>query len=126
MKHLQQLLTKLIALLAFSLPQSAYSEITMTSYWRLGEDASVGLDISSANDGEVNNFNKTDGTTILTATPSSAAGSTGAARPVATGDASATDRARRSAPADESDHRRGPRRDARDGTDAEGRGRSSQ
>lgn len=63
-------------LIAFGLPQSAFSDITMSSYWQLGEGATVGLDASSANDGEVNNFNNSAGTVVNSATPSSAAGST--------------------------------------------------
>lgn len=54
--------------------------ITVQSYWRLGEDATIGLDTSSANDGEVNNFNNTAGTTIGTVGVSGVAGSTRYAR----------------------------------------------
>ena len=48
----------------------------MQSYWQLGEGAAIGTDSMNANDGATNNFNNTAGSTILTATPSSAAGST--------------------------------------------------
>jgi hypothetical protein len=63
-----------LAAVALSLP--AYSAITVSSYWSLGEGATVGLDSSSDNDGEINNFNNSTGTTTLTASPSGVAGST--------------------------------------------------
>jgi uncharacterized repeat protein (TIGR02543 family) len=62
-----------IVLVALGLSQSAHSSITMQSYWQLGEGAAIGTDSAS---GTSNPFNKTDGSTILTATPSGAAGST--------------------------------------------------
>ena len=62
------------AALALALP--AHSAVVITSAWNLGEDATVGLDTSSANDGEVNSFNNSSGTTILSATPSGVEGST--------------------------------------------------
>lgn len=63
-----------IAGLGLSLP--AHSAVTITSSWSLGEDATLGMDSSSANDGEANHINNTAGTTILTASPSGVAGST--------------------------------------------------
>ena len=68
--------TSLLALAAAALTLPAHSAITVTSYWSLGEGATVGEDSSSANDGETNNFNNSTGTSILTATPSGVAGST--------------------------------------------------
>jgi hypothetical protein len=65
----------LIAFAALGLSLPAHSAVTIQSYWSLGEGA-VGLDSSSANDGEVNSFNNSTGTTILTASPSGVAGST--------------------------------------------------
>jgi hypothetical protein len=53
--------------------QPALSSITMQSYWQLGEGPAIGTDSAS---GTANPFNNTAGSTILTATPSSAAGST--------------------------------------------------
>ncbi len=67
--------TSLIAFAALGLSMPAHSAITIQSYWQLGEGA-VGADSSNANDGETNNFNNSTGTTILTASPSGAAGST--------------------------------------------------
>ena len=55
------------------LSPSARSAITIESYWPLGEAAAIGTDTAS---GTSNPFNNTAGATILTATPSSAAGST--------------------------------------------------
>lgn len=66
----------LIVLAALGLTQSAYPAITIKSYWPLGEAAAIGTDTSSVNDGTLNPFNNTTGSTVLTATPSSAAGST--------------------------------------------------
>jgi len=63
-----------IAVLGLSLP--ARSAVTITSYWSLGEGATVGAVSSSSNDGEVNNFNNSTGTSILTASPSGVSGST--------------------------------------------------
>lgn len=68
----------ILSAIGFSAP--AHSAITITSYWSLGEGATVGQDSSSAIDGETNNFNSSTGTTILTATPSGVAGSTAYAR----------------------------------------------
>jgi uncharacterized repeat protein (TIGR02543 family) len=62
-----------IAFVALGLSPSAYSNITIQSYWPLGEAAAIGTDTAS---GTANPFNKTDGSTVLTASPSSAAGST--------------------------------------------------
>ena len=62
-----------IALVALGLSPSARSAITIESYWPLGEAAAIGTDTAS---GTSNPFNNTAGATILTATPSSAAGST--------------------------------------------------
>ena len=76
MKSMARPLLMLIAVLAFGLSQSAYSVISLDSYWPLGEGVAIGTDASSVNDGETNNFNNTAGTTVLTATPSGAAGST--------------------------------------------------
>jgi hypothetical protein len=56
--------------------ESARSAITIQSYWSLGEGASIGLDTSSSNDGEVNNFNNTTGTVVNTTSPSGVNGST--------------------------------------------------
>lgn len=61
------------AMLGLCLP--ARSEITVQSYWSLGE-AAVGADGSNANDGELNNFNNSAGTVVNTATPSGVNGST--------------------------------------------------
>jgi hypothetical protein len=66
----------LIVFAALSIMQSAYSAVTIKSYWSLGEGATVGADGSSANDGETNNFNNSTGTTVLTSSPAGAAGST--------------------------------------------------
>ena len=60
-------------------PQSR-AAIVIQSQWSLGEGASVGLDSSSANDGESNPFNNSAGTVVLTASPSGVAGSTHYAR----------------------------------------------
>jgi uncharacterized repeat protein (TIGR02543 family) len=65
-----------IVLVALGLSQFAHSAITMQSYWQLGEGAAIGTDSSNVNDGTINNFSNTTGTTILTSTPSGAAGST--------------------------------------------------
>lgn len=65
----------LLALAAMLSLQHAHAAITIQSYWSLGEGA-VGLDSSSANDGEVNNFNNSTGTVVNTATPSGVNGST--------------------------------------------------
>lgn len=67
--------TGLVAFAALGLSLSAHSAVTVTSYWTLGEDA-VGLDSSSANDGETNNYNNINGTVVNTLTPSGVAGST--------------------------------------------------
>lgn len=61
------------AMLGLALP--VHSAITIQSYWSLGE-SSIGTDSSSANDGEVNNFNQVStNTSVLTATPSGVNGS---------------------------------------------------
>ena len=65
----------LVPITALGLSLPAHSAVTVTSYWSLGEGA-VGLDSSSVNDGEVNSFNNSTGTTVLTATPSGVNGST--------------------------------------------------
>lgn len=63
-------------LVALGLSSSVYSAISIQSYWQLGEGAAIGTDSSSVNDGMTNPLNNTTGSTILTASPSSAAGST--------------------------------------------------
>jgi len=62
-----------VALAAICLSHSSDASITMQSYWQLGEGAAIGTDSAA---GTSNPFNNTTGSTILTATPSSAAGST--------------------------------------------------
>lgn len=63
------------AVLALALPASA--AITIQSYWQLGENTSNrGEDTSTVNDGEANPFNRSDGTTWNTSTPSGVNGST--------------------------------------------------
>lgn len=67
----------LVPFAAFALALPARSAITIQSYWSLGENSgNMGADTSSANDTETNNLNKTDGTTILSASPSGVGGST--------------------------------------------------
>ena len=66
----------IVAWVALGLSPFAYSSITIQSYWPLGEAAAIGTDTSNANDGTLNPFNSLAGSTILTASPSSAAGST--------------------------------------------------
>lgn len=68
--------TGLIAFAALGLSQSAYSAITIQSYWSMGEGAVFGADSSNVNDGETNNFNLNPGSTILNASPSTVNGST--------------------------------------------------
>jgi autotransporter-associated beta strand protein len=68
--------TYAFTLIAFALSQSAYSIVTLESYWPLGEGTTVGGDSFSINDGETNNFNNINGTTVLTSSPAGAAGST--------------------------------------------------
>ena len=72
------MLRQAACLALFALPGlslRAHSAITIQSYWSLGEGP-VGADSSSANDGEVNNFNSTAGTVVNTASPSGINGST--------------------------------------------------
>ena len=69
-------LLKLLALFAFGLSPSAHSTVALESYWPLGEGAAIGTDSAS---GTANPFNKTDGSTIQTASPA-VAGSTAYAR----------------------------------------------
>lgn len=68
--------TALLASAALGLAMPAFSAITVTSYWSLGEGASVGLDSSNVNDGEFNNYNNINGTVVNTSTPSGVNGST--------------------------------------------------
>ena len=54
----------------------ARASIIIQSYWQMGEGANAGVDSSSANDGEVNNFNQYATASVQTATPSGVNGST--------------------------------------------------
>lgn len=65
-----------LPLAVLAMCNEARSAITIQSYWSLGEGPSIGLDTSSANDGEVNNFSNTTGTVVNTASPSGVNGST--------------------------------------------------
>jgi Concanavalin A-like lectin/glucanases superfamily len=62
------------------LAHQSRAAIVIQSQWALGEGASLGLDSTSANDGELNPFNNSAGTVVLTASPSGVAGSTHYAR----------------------------------------------
>lgn len=66
----------LFPVVTLGIHQNARASITIQSNWALGEGGNVGLDSSSANDGEVNNFNNTAGTVINTSSPSGVNGST--------------------------------------------------